>query len=263
MMPTLLIDLDGVLVKDKKLNPFEDTVDFIWFLRMHSIPFRILSNNSTRPPEKMVQELRLKGIDVQLYEFVSPLRILPQYLKSLSVKRCLVLGSAPLKEHMEQEGLDLIEGYEVDAVVVAQDREISFQKLKLAVSAIYLKGAKIVPVNMSRMVKDDDGLYFPGAGSVALMLAHACNYKESLPNLGKPSKDFVEYALADLPRDEVYLISDDLYTDLSGARELGLKTVFMTTGKYPREELKRCGFEPDHTFDSLTELKDFLLQKLC
>jgi len=42
----LLLDLDGVLVKDKKLNLFPDTLSFLRFLRGENIPFRVVSNTS-------------------------------------------------------------------------------------------------------------------------------------------------------------------------------------------------------------------------
>ena len=258
MTPTLLIDLDGVLVRDKKLTPFEDTPKFINFLRSSSIPFRVLSNNSTKPPSLIVKELNSKGIAIGDDEFISPLKILPKYLKEQGVRKCLVLGSELLKGYLRDRNFDVSEDYHVDAVVVAQDRELNFQKIKLAVSAVYLKGAKLVPVNMSRIVKDDDGLYFPGAGSISLMIAHACNYRESIPNLGKPSPEFVEFALTGLPKDKIFIVSDDIYTDLIGAKDLGLETVFMTTGKYPKEEILKSGFTPDYTFDSLSEFMEFI-----
>lgn len=111
-------------------------------------------------------------------------------------------------------------------------------------------------MNLSRIVKDDDGLYFPSAGSVALMLKHATSYPDGLPNLGKPSKEFIDYALDGLEGGGVYLISDDIYTYILGAKALGIKTIFMTTGKYTRDELKRENFEPDLTFDSFEELME-------
>ncbi|MDQ7082538.1 MAG: HAD hydrolase-like protein [Aquificota bacterium] len=41
-----------------------------------------------------------------------------------------------------------------------------------------------------------------------------------------------------------------------GAKELGIKTIFMTTGKYREEELKRTDFKPDYLFRDLQELEN-------
>ncbi|MCS7307016.1 MAG: hydrolase, partial [Aquificaceae bacterium] len=49
--------MDGVLVKDKALNPFEDSASFLAFIRDLGLYLRILSNNSTRPPKEIVEKL--------------------------------------------------------------------------------------------------------------------------------------------------------------------------------------------------------------
>ncbi|WP_029552087.1 HAD-IIA family hydrolase [Thermocrinis jamiesonii] len=259
-MKVFLIDLDGVLVGDKKLNPLNGAKEFLEKLESEKIPFRIVSNNSTRPPSELVKLLNEKGLRIKEENFLTPLKILPMYLKSVGVQSLLLIGMESVERYLKEEGFEVVKDHRVQAVVIAQDRNLDFQKLKLAVSAVFLEGAKIIPVNLSRIVKDDDGLYFPGAGSIAMMLKHATNYQGELPNLGKPSEEFLNYALEGLERGEVYLISDDIYTDLIGAKKLGwIKTVFMTTGKYRKEELKKANFEPDYTFDSLEELTSTLL----
>jgi 4-nitrophenyl phosphatase len=256
--PVLLLDLDGVLVKDKALTPFPQTAELLRFLKDKGIPFKVLSNNSTKPPHMIVEELMSKGIPIEAGDFLSPLSVLGRFLRRNGIKRVLFLGSKHVEEFLKEEGFDVVFDYRVQAVVIAQDRSLSFEKLKLATSAVFLEGARLVPVNLSRLVKDDDGLYFPGAGSVALAIAHACNYKEELPNLGKPSREFINTAISGLDGEEVYLVSDDIYTDLMGARELGIKTVFMTTGKYKEEETERAGFKPDLIFHSLGGLLEYL-----
>ncbi|EDP75452.1 HAD-IIA family hydrolase [Hydrogenivirga sp. 128-5-R1-1] len=261
-MFTLLIDMDGVLTKDKEFNPFEHAPEFIKSLKEKGVPFRIVSNNSTRSPDLIVHKLKIKGFDIKPGEFISPVGVLPDYLRDKGISSIFVIGTRMLADFLRESGFDVRETHDVDAVVVGQDKEIDFLKLKTAVSAVFLNGAKIVPVNLSRIVKDSDGLYFPGAGSVAHMLAYTTRYEEELPNLGKPSADFIKLALKGLHTEEVYLISDDIYTDLMGAKELGIKTIFMTTGKYREEELKKTDFKPDYIFHSLQELENKIFEWL-
>ncbi len=255
-MFTLLIDMDGVLTKDKEFTPFDYATTFIKNLKGRGVPFRIVSNNSTRPPELIVHKLKVKGFDITREEFISPVGVLPDYLKRLGVKSLFVMGTPMLSEFLSQQGFEVKNDHEVDAVVVAQDKEVNFYKIKTAVSAVFLNKARIVPVNLSRIVRDSDGLYFPGAGSFARMIAYSTGYEGELPNLGKPSPEFIKLALKDLPQEEVFLVSDDIYTDLMGAKELGIKTIFMTTGKYGEEELKKTDFTPDYIFHDLRELEN-------
>lgn len=254
-MFTLLIDMDGVLTKDKEFNLFPDTKDFLYFLRERNIPFRIVSNNSTRAPELIVEKLKEKELPIEEKDFISPVAVLPEYLKEEGINRVFVIGTEMLKNFLKEKGFEVKEDSEVEAVVIGQDKSIDFHKIKTATSAVFLNKAKIIPVNLSKIVKDTDGLYFPGAGSYAYMLKHATNYGGEIPNLGKPSREFIELALRGLPREKVFLVSDDVYTDLMGARDIGIGTIFITTGKYGREELEKAGFKPDYVFDSLTELK--------
>jgi len=246
--------MDGVLTKNKELDPFEDAKDFLNFLREKNIPFRVVSNNSTRPPSLIVEKLKEKGLNLKEEEFISPVAVLPDYLKKIGIRKIFVIGTEMLKDFLKSKGFEVKDDYKVEGVVIGQDKTIEFEKIKKATSAVFLEKAKIIPVNKSKIVKDSDGLYFPGAGSYAEMLRHATNYEEEIPNLGKPSKEFIELALKGLPRERVYLISDDIYTDLMGAKELGIGTIFMTTGKYKEDELKKANFKPDHVFNSLTEL---------
>ena len=255
-MITLLIDLDGVLVKDKELNPFPHTVNFIKFLRDKKIPFRIVSNNSTRSPLRLIEDLKKKGIELNSEELITPVKVLPSYLRDKNIKSIFVIGTDMLSSFLEKEGFYIRKDHKVDAVIIGQDKNIDFHKMKMAISAVFLENAKIVPVNLSRIVKDSDGLYFPGAGSIAEMIKHATNYYDEIPNLGKPSKEFMEVALKGLPRENVFLISDDIYTDLIGASRLGIKTIFMTTGKYKEEEVKKAQFAPNFIFEDLKKLED-------
>ncbi len=251
----ILVDLDGVLVKDKEFNLFEDTKAFLSFLKKRN--FIILSNNSTRPPEELVKILKEKGLDIEESDILTPLKILPDYLKEKGINSCFVIGTKSLKDYLSNY-VEVKDSIDVDAVIVGQDKELNFDKLKKAISAVFLKNARIIPVNHSKIVKDSDGLYFQGSGSLAFMIANATDYKEPLPNLGKPSELFLSKALNKDEYQNSIIISDDFYTDLIGAKALGIKTIFITTGKYKKEDLDKTDFKPDFVVDSLKEAEEIL-----
>jgi|YelNatPaOPRAMG01_1025707.scaffolds.fasta_scaffold10044_7 4-nitrophenyl phosphatase len=251
-----LVDLDGVLVKDKEFNLFEDSKAFLSFLKAKD--FMILSNNSTRPPEELVQILNEKGLDISLLDILTPLKIIPEYLKEHGIKSSFVIGTEHLKTYLSKY-VDVKDDIKVDSVIVAQDKYLNFDKLKKAISAVFLNKAKIIPINHSKIVKDSDGLYFQGSGSLAFMIKNATDYKEDLPNLGKPSELFFSKALNKDEYQESVIISDDFHTDLMGAKALGIKTIFITTGKYKKEDLEKTDFKPDFIVDSLRQAEGVLL----
>jgi len=92
----LIIDLDGVLTKDKALTPFEDAKDFIQFLRNKGIKFKIATNNSLYSPQNLVKRLNERGIEIKENEIITPLYVAPRYMKEKGLKNIFVIGSEEL-----------------------------------------------------------------------------------------------------------------------------------------------------------------------
>jgi len=70
---------------------------------------------------------------------------------------------------------------------------------------------------------------------------------------------FLSKALNNDEYKDSVIISDDFYTDLIGAKALGIKTIFITTGKYKKEDLEKTDFRPDFIVSSLKETEEILL----
>jgi len=257
----VLLDLDGVLVKDKKLNPFGDTADFLNFLREKGIPFRVVSNNSRIPPEVLRERLAQKGISLNEDELITALAVAPSYLKRF--KNVLPFCEEEVKEYLKGEGINLTDQPRAEAVFVAQNHSVTFEDIKKVTTALKKYGAKLVAVNTNKLAKDSDGLYYPATGSWVEMFVHATDYpRGEVVSLGKPSEEFFKLALRGFEDKEVYFASDDFYTDLIPAERYNLKTVFVTTGKYTKEDLERAKYQPFAVVDSLTELKSLLEKAL-
>jgi 4-nitrophenyl phosphatase len=257
MKRVVLLDLDGVLVKNKKMDLFEDSISFINFLREKKIPFRVVSNNSKLPPSEILKILKQKGLILKEQELITALSVAPKVLKKF--KKVFAIGEEPVINYLKKHGINLVEDYRVDAVFIAQDKNINFHKIKTAVSALRLSGAKLIGVNLNKLAKDNDGLYYPAVGGFVKMFAYVTDYpEEEIISLGKPSKEFFMKALENMEVDkntEIIFVSDDFYTDLIPAEKLGFTTVFLSTGKYTLEDLKKSQYKPKYTFSSLTELK--------
>jgi 4-nitrophenyl phosphatase len=253
----LLLDLDGVLVKNKNLDLFGDTLKFLNFLRERHIPFRVVSNNSRIPPKVLRERLTQKEINLKESELLTALMVAPSYLKRF--KSVYAFAEDEVKEYLKEEGINLVDDYRVEAVFIAQNHKVDFDSVKKVTSAVKLNNAKIVAVNLNKLAKDNDGLVYPATGSWVEMFAFATDYpKGEIISLGKPSEEFFKLALKGFENYEVYFVSDDFYTDLIPAEKYGIKTIFMTTGKYTKQDLEKAGYKPFKVFNSLTELKKFL-----
>jgi len=258
----LLIDLDGVLVKGKAMKPFPDAADFVALLRDEHIPFRIVTNNSTKTPEGIVRRLQENGIPILSQEIVSPLSICPQVLQERGVETLFVMGSDGLKEYLAANGFLVKTEATVDAVLVAQDRTLSFQETKIAITAIKSHGAALFAMNDNRVILDDDGMVFPGAGAICRMLIYAADYEGHYVHFGKMGERYNQTVFEEFHQDKATLaiISDDLYTDITGFQEEGLMGIFITSGKYGVDDIS-TGMKPDAIFDSLSEVAVFLINR--
>ncbi len=256
-----LIDLDGVLVKNKNMEIFEDSPLFVDYLHEKNIPFKIATNNSRTPPSEIADKLSSQGLNVSEEDIVSPLSILPSQLKSENIKSVFVIGEKPLIQFLTNLDFVIKNDPDVEAVLIGQDKTLNFEKIKIATTALKRFNAKLFALNNNLLSQDSDGLLFPGVGSVAKMFKDATNCCETFPHFGKMSDIYNQYIFSyfkEIPKNKLAIISDDLYIDLKGYKQLGLKTIFMTTGKYTVSDIVSKDLEPDFIFDNLTKLKEFL-----
>lgn len=251
----LIIDLDGVLTKDKALNPFVDASYFINHVNEKKIPYKIATNNTLYSPENLETRLKQNGINIKENSLITPLFVAPKFMKSKNIKNVFVIGSEELANFFKEKGFivkNTIDIEDIDAVIIGQDKNLNFRKLKIATSAIKQNGAKILALNANLITKDDDGLVFPGVGSIAQMLAYSA--KTNWKHFGKNSNEYNKELFRGFENlSNVMVISDDIFTDLIPFSKLGLKTVFITTGKYEEKDIP-SNFKPDYIVNSLKEL---------
>jgi len=252
MKKGLIIDLDGVLTKDKALTPFEDAPQFIDYLNSKGITYKIATNNTLYSPKNLVNALNDNGLNIPFGRVITPLYIAPDYLRENSLNKIFIIGSDELVNFFKEEGFNVKNSPDVDAVVIGQDKDLNFEKLKIATSAVKQNGARILALNANLITRDDDGLVFPGVGSVAQMISYAT--KTNWIHFGKNSEEYNKRLLSYFDGiKDLAIISDDIFTDLIPFSKLGLKTIFITTGKYTKEDIP-SDFKPDYIVNSLTDL---------
>jgi len=251
-----LIDLDGVLTKDENFSPIEGAVEFINNLNKKNIPFVIATSNSRFPPEEIVSRMKKNRFDINPDRIVSPLAVAPQILKNEGIKKLFVIGSENLKRFMEEKGFDISENPDVDGVLVGLDKGFNFQKMKIGTTALKVYGARLYALNRNIISKDEDGLLFPGVGTVAKMFSIACQCNQDFKHFGKMGEDYNSVIFNKLPvkeKEKIAIISDDIFVDLEGYKKYGLKTIFVTTGKYTKKDLEKSS-KVDMVVDNLMEI---------
>jgi HAD superfamily hydrolase (TIGR01450 family) len=180
-----------------------------------------------------------------------------EHLRKLGAAKCLVLGAQALREMFSQEGLAVVDASDVDAVVVGLDTGLTYDRLQLACDAIHTHGASLVALHRNRLLVDEAGRCSPSVGAVVEAISYATQVQPTV--IGKPSPTYFQEALTalGLSPESVLVVSDDPYSDLAGAKRLGMWAALVLSGKYPDAavvETLRASERPDFVADTVYEL---------
>jgi HAD superfamily hydrolase (TIGR01458 family) len=269
----LLLDLDGVLVLQGKAIP--GAQEAMAEIDRRGIPYRVVTNTS------LVSRLALSTWGKSLGLRIPPDRIMSA-LSCSAGYTARVFPGRPLfviaseDARAEFAGQRLLSGTEADkkgaeaAAVVIGDSpdEATYDNLNRAFRLIR-GGAQLIAMHKNRWWLTPAGPTLDSGAYVA-GLEYAASVKALV--LGKPSEDFFREASSALleeisgssggrpGRGDIAMVGDDLWTDVLSAQRLGLRGVFVLSGKHGREELTqaanagRGGGVPDLVAGSMSEV---------
>jgi 4-nitrophenyl phosphatase len=259
-MTAALIDLEGTLITGKAFKPIDGAARLIKELKNASIPVRIVTNNTTDSSISLFRKLNDVGISVEKREVISVLDVLGASLRP--DKTTYVIGATALHETVSSFGcraLLNLDNESPDYLIIGGGAEITNELLSTACTALLDHRAVLIGLHKNRLYVDEHGKTNIGVGAIINALEYASNTEAII--VGKPSRTFFDFALNDIQgsMSSNWCVSDDPYSDLVGAHEIGMKTIFVTTGKYSREECAKLSAAPDFVFDSLDEVRSAIL----
>ena len=251
------IDVQGTLISDIDKSPIRGSIAFIDMLNESRTPYMVITNNTKKSSEDFYTYLTSIGFNFDFEKYLDPLML----LESRVEKKAVAAYGAP-------EFLDTLVkmGYVLDyenplTVLVAIKEDFSADEYAQMIDFI-LSGASLVGMHETSIYAKNNKRY-PGVGAVLKLLefATSCSYTV----VGKPSVAFYNESLKRIQKQnvdtsfcDITMISDDVKGDLGGAKELGVKTIFVTSGKYKsaneivpflKEELK-----PDFVYADMQEI---------
>lgn len=234
-----LIDLDGTLYRGNTAIPH--AAAFIAFLQKQAFPYLLVTNNSSRTPDSIADHLHHLGMAVPAERIVTSALATANYMKHLPRGNSVYcIGEHGLQLALKEQGFTLIQDARqtkhVDYVVQGIDRQFTYEKLSLAVNFIGM-GALSINTNSDRLLPSDTSL-FPGGGSIAAAIRYATDIEPVV--IGKPSSILFEYAIQRLqvPHEAVWVIGDNVTTDIRGGHQVGCKTGLILTGITTSENLQ-------------------------
>ena len=225
----LLIDMDGVLFRGR--TPIPRASPFVKWLEMRDLSYRLLTNNSTRTPERNAEALAAMGFDVRPDQIFTSSLATAGYLKQEGAEgqNVFVVGEDGLLQALSAIGVTITKTPSEAAWVVAGlDRRVTYAKLRDAAFAVQ-NGARFVATNSDANLPVEEGLV-PGAGSLQAVITLTTNVRPVV--IGKPEALMLELGAAAIggDRTNTAMLGDRLDTDIEAARRAGMKSILVLTG---------------------------------
>ena len=260
-MPTstpagFLLDLDGTLYTGDAAIP--GAADALSGLRTRAVPFRLVTNTTSRSRRMLVDRLAGYGLAVAPEEIVTATLAGVELVRAAGYGRVAPFVPAGALEDMQ--ALTLAGGTSgrpraaADVVVLGDLGERwTFALLQEAFDQL-MAGAALVALSRDRYFRLGDRLALD-AGPFVAALEYAAGATAAVA--GKPSPAFFEAAVRSLGLSadrSVAMVGDDLWSDVQGAQRAGLQGWLVRTGKFREDVLQGSGITPDRILSSVTEL---------
>ncbi|MES2626609.1 MAG: TIGR01458 family HAD-type hydrolase [Pseudomonadota bacterium] len=252
----LLLDMDGVLYIGNQLIP--GALETLRELRGRGLPFRFITNTSTRTPAQLLSQLHTLGIKAHAEEIFTAVTATVQYLQSLGSPRCYFLVNDNIRSSFFGFREDRVAP---DVIVIGDIGDRWNYVLLNDLFNMLMRGSKMVCLHRNRYWETEGGLCMDiGAFVAALEFVSG----QSARVIGKPAPEFFLQALASvgLPPEQVAVVGDDIDSDIGGAQNYGLRGILVKTGKYREALVNHSGIRPDYVIDSIAELPAFLDSQL-
>jgi phospholysine phosphohistidine inorganic pyrophosphate phosphatase len=267
MPAAYLFDLDGTLYQGNAAIP--GALDLINRLRREKIPFRFITNTTSRPRSAIVTRLRGYGFFVEEDEVFTALLAGAQLAREMELTTLLPL--VPPAALPDLKGLNLVGGscpptdnepsarppVRPSAVMVGDLGQLwSFDLVQQAFTSL-MEGARLIALSHDRYWMSGAGLTID-CGAFVAALEYATGKKSILA--GKPSPAFYQAAVQsmDLPTtiapSDIVIVGDDIQSDVGGAQRAGFRGYLVRTGKYRQETLASSGVIPDRILPSVADL---------
>jgi len=255
------IDVQGTLISDVDKSPIRGSREFISRCNAKNIPYMVITNNTKKASKDFYNFLISQGFDFDFEKYLDPLMMLETRVSKDSVA---AYGADEFLKTLQRMGYNL--DYKSPKTVLVAIKEDFTNEDYAQMIEFLLQGASLVGMHETSIYAKNSKRY-PGVGAILKMLEFATSTSYEI--IGKPSIAFYEESLRALKKQksdalftDITIISDDVKGDLGGAKEMGIKTFFVTSGKYKSEAeivpFLRPELRPDRTYADMQEILEEL-----
>ncbi len=252
------IDVQGTLISDADKSPIRGSKEFVSYLNEHQIPYMVVTNNTKKGSSDFFGFLKGLGFELKEGAYLDPIMLLE---KEVTAKRIAAYGDEAFLEVLRSKGY-LLDFEKPEYVLIGVKKDFT-SDIFAEIIDFLLGGAKLIGMHETTLYAKD-GKRYPGTGAILQMLKAAtfAEYKV----VGKPSIPFYDLAKKMLGEGvdyrDITMISDDVKGDLVGAKALGMKTIFVLSGKYSKAEeiiphIDKA-MQPDEILADMAEVLEYI-----
>jgi len=251
------IDVQGTLISDADKSPIRGSIEFIQMCNDRKIPYMIVTNNTKKASKDFYDFLKSLGFEFDFSKYLDPLMLLESRVSKDAVA---AYGADEFLQTLVSMGYKL--DYENPSTVLVAIKEDFSSDEYAQMIEFLLSGAKLVGMHETSIYAKNSKRY-PGVGAILKMLEFATSVSYEV--VGKPSVAFYEESLLKLKEQnssanfsDITMISDDVKGDLGGAKEMGIKTIFVMSGKYKTQAeivpFLKPELRPDAVFGDMQDI---------
>ncbi len=254
---SVILDLDGVVYLGS--TPVQGAAETITNLFRDGWQVLFATNNSTMTPESVSETIESRtGLSIDPETIITSGMAAARYVVDQGLESAFVVGSKPLMDTVASAGISPVDSHAAEAVVVGLDRDLTYQTIADAVTAIR-GGAVFVATNTDATLPTPDGL-LPGAGALVAAIATASGVDPVV--CGKPHDPMVRLIGDKLKSDLVWMVGDRPETDVAIAKAAGWRSVLVLTGVTSELGDVPPSLTPDHVKASLAGVEILLAEAL-
>jgi HAD superfamily hydrolase (TIGR01458 family) len=227
MIKGLFFDISGVLLDGADLIANADKA--LNLVKQKGLPFRLLTNTSRQTCDTLLRRLNDAGLEVTKDTIYTAPLAAKDYIQNQNLRPyCLI------HQNLIPEFADLDQNYPNAVVIGDAADDFNYETLNKAFR-LCMEGAPLIAIGHNKYFKES-GEFLLDAGPFVEAIEYACDIEAVIT--GKPSRDFFDQVLNSigLEANEVALIGDDIYGDISGARTAGMASRLVRTGKYRKDD---------------------------